>query len=533
MIRAPAGGIFGASDEVRFLFEDYVLDAERRELRRAGAQLAIEPQVFDLLEFLVRNRDRVVSKDDLLASVWGGRIVSESTLASRINAARRSIGDTGEQQRLIRTIIGKGVRFVCEVREQQDAEPPASPSVSPRLSLVVLPFASFSNDPQLEYFADGITDDLTTDLSRSSGGFVIARNTAFTFKGKPGDVKKIGRELGVRYLVEGRVQRAGDSLRLNVQLTDAESGAHLWANRFVTDPVDLAQAQSEVTGRLARAINLKLVEAAGLRIERERALDPDPHDLLIRGWAVLGRPVSAATMREARQAFERALEIDPDSVDAKIGVAFALCCNIADGWSTSVQKDEERAERLLLEAIGCDASNARARQALGLLRRLQNRLDEARIELETSIALVPNSASTYRELGMTLICLGQPDAAIPELERGIRFGSHDAASPSAYSMLSLAHLLLGHLDQAIEFSRQARARNPRLYFTHMLLAAALGLKGDTEGARAALAEGIKVRPEFNTMARLRAYTTWGNAQFRTLSEATLELGLCRAGMPEE
>src|SRR6516165_148025 len=233
--------------EVRSRFEDYVLDTERRELRRGSALLSMEPQVFDVLAFLVRNRDRVVSKDDLLASVWGGRIVSESTLASRINAARRVIGDTGEHQRLIRTIIGKGVRFIGKVREQRDTDEPTGSPVVPRLSIVVLPFANFSNDPELEHFADGITDDLTTDLSRISGGFVIARNTAFTFKGKAVDVKKIGRELGVRYVVEGSMRWAGDLLRLNVQLTDAESGAHLWTDRFDTNPVDLAQAQSEIT----------------------------------------------------------------------------------------------------------------------------------------------------------------------------------------------------------------------------------------------------------------------------------------------
>src|SRR6516165_5966669 len=351
MIRAPAGGIFGASDEVRFLFEDYVLDAERRELRRAGAQLAIEPQVFDLLEFLVRNRDRVVSKDDLLASVWSGRIVSESTLASRINAARRIIGDTGEQQRLIRTIIGKGVRFVGEARERQDSDQPIAPPVAPRLSIVVLPFTNFSNDPELEYFADGVADNLTTDLSQITGGFVIARSTAFTYKGKLVDVKKVGRELGVRYVVEGSIRRAGDMLRLNVQLTDVESGAHLWADRFDTDAVNLAQTQSEITGRLARSINFKLVEAEGLSIEREKALDPDPHDLLIHGWATLVRPISAATLQEALRVFARVLEIEPDSVAAKVGLGYALSCNIADGWSTSVQQDEARAEQLLLEAI--------------------------------------------------------------------------------------------------------------------------------------------------------------------------------------
>jgi DNA-binding winged helix-turn-helix (wHTH) protein len=190
-----------------FWFEDYALDTDRRELRQGPALLSVEPQVFDLLVFLVRNRDRVVSKDDLLASVWGGRIVSESTLASRINAARRIIGDNGERQRLIRTIIGKGVRFVGAVREQRVTGEPVAASISPRLSIVVLPFTNLSNDPEQEYFADGITDDLTTDLSRISGSFVIARNTAFTYKGRSVDVRQIGRELGVRYVLEGSVRR--------------------------------------------------------------------------------------------------------------------------------------------------------------------------------------------------------------------------------------------------------------------------------------------------------------------------------------
>ena len=188
---------------------------------------------------------------------------------------------------------------------------------------------------------------------------------------------------------------------------------------------------------------------------------------------------------------------------------------------------------MLLEAIEFDANSFRARWALGLLRRLQNRLDESRIELETAIALVPNYAPAFWQLGMTLICLGQPDAAIPEIEKGIGLGPYDTASPGAYSMLSLAHILLGRVEQAIELSRTARARNPRLYFPHMLLAAALGLKDDLDEAKAALAEGIKLRPEFVSLARLRAYTTWGNPQFKALREKTLDLGLRRAGMPDE
>jgi TolB-like protein/Flp pilus assembly protein TadD len=533
MIRAPAGGTFGASDEVRFLFEDYVLDTARRELRRGSARLSMEPQVFDLLEYLVRNRDRVVSKDDLLAAVWGGRIVSESTLASRINAARRSIGDTGEQQQLIRTIIGKGIRFVGEAREQHDTDRPGAPPRLPRLSMVVLPFANFSNDPELEHFADGIADDLTTDLPRTYGAFVIARNTAFTFKGKPVDVKKIGHELGVRYVVEGSVRRIGDLLRLNVQLTDAESGAHLWADRFDTDPADLAQAQNEITGRLARSLNLKLLEAAGFRIEGEGPLDADPQDLLIYGRAMFNRATTPAILQEAQRVFERVLEIEPDSIGAKIEIAYALAINVANYWSTSVERDEARAEQLLVQARDLDPNNYRARAALGLLRRLQNRLDESRIELETAIALAPNFAPGFFMLGTTLILLGEPDAAILETNKGLRLNPSGAAVPAAYAMLSQGHLLLGHVEPAIELARKACASNPRLYYTHMLLAAALGLKGELEKASAALAAGIKLRPEFNSLARWRAYMTWGSPKYWALREKTIDLGLRCAGMLEE
>jgi TolB-like protein/Flp pilus assembly protein TadD len=515
-----------------YLFEDYILDTDRRELQRGAALLSIEPQVFDLLAFLVRNRDRVVSKDDLLASVWSGRIVSESTLATRINAARRVIGDSGEQQRLIRTTIGKGIRFVGAVQEPQA---PAEPTISipPRLSIIVLPFANLSNDPELEFFADGITDDLTTDLSQTPDSFVIARNTAFTLKGKSVDVKTIGRECGVCYVVEGSLRRAGESIRVNVQLTDAESGAHLWADRFDTDPANLARAQNEILGRLARTLSRKLVEAASLRIERQRALDTDPQDLLIYGWALFNRATTAAILREAQLVFERVLELEPDAIGAKIGIGYALACNVANYWSTSVEQDKARAERLLLEAIEQDANNARARAALGLLRRVQNRLDESRIQLETAIALAPNYAAAFWMLGTTLILLGQPDAAILVGEKGLQFSPCGEAVPIGYMTMGQAHLLLGYVEQAIEFARKARASNPRLYFTHTLLAAALGLKGELDEARAALAEAIKLRPEFNSLARWRAYMSWGSPRYWALRERTTIVGLRRAGMPDE
>jgi adenylate cyclase len=516
---------------VRFLFESYSLDTDRRELCRGAALLAVEPQVFDILAFLVSNRDRVVSRDDLLASVWGGRIVSESTLASRINAARRIIGDNGEQQRLIRTIIGKGIRFIGAVQQQADAEP-AIPAAAPLLSIVVLPFANLSNDPDLECLVDGITDDLTTDLSRIAGSFVIARNTAFTYKGQSVDVKQLGRALGVRYALEGSVRWAGDLARVNVQLADAENGAHLWADRFDTDRASLPSAQDEIIGRLARTLNVKLMEVASQRIERATEFKPAPNDLLIRGLAMFYGSGSATTRQAALRLFEQALELDPASIAARVAVAHALCVNIAEGWSNCVQEDKARAEGLLLPAIERHANNVRARTALGLLRRLQNRLEESRVEWETAIVLQPYNAHAILELGLTLIYLGQPEAAIPQLRKAIRLAPYDGAAPAAFSGLAHGHLLLGDIKPSIAFARKARAGQPGFYLPHLLMAAALALHDELDEATAALAEGIRVRPQFNSLARLRAYTTWGSPQYWALRESTVDRGLRHAGMPD-
>src|SRR5437764_7772649 len=256
---------------MQYRFENYVLDTARRELRRDAALAAVEPQVFDLLVFLVGNRDRVVSKDDLLASVWGGRIVSESTIGSRINAARRVIGDTGREQRLIRTIIGKGFRFVGAVEEQPTAAQTITRFAPPRLSIVVLPFTTSSNNRKLEYLADTITENLTTDLSHISGSSVVARVTARTYKAKPVDVRQIGRELGIRYILEGSISGAGALLQVNVELVDAATGAHLWADRFEADCTHLPKAQNKISSRLARTVELELLEAVGQQIEQEKS----------------------------------------------------------------------------------------------------------------------------------------------------------------------------------------------------------------------------------------------------------------------
>jgi len=449
--------------------------------------------------------------------------------------------DMGEQSvkniaRPVRTyaLSAAGVASLPPVVGTVEPGRPVMPLPVPRLSIVVLPFANLSNDPEQEYFADGITDDLTTDLSRIPGSFVIARNTAFAYKGKPIHARQVGRELGVRYVLEGSVRRTGDHVRVNVELIDAETGAHVWADRFDTDRANLAEAQDAITGRLARTLNLELVEAAGRRIEQESASDPDARDLVMLGWAWYYRPWSEPSLKQAHQYFEQALTIDSMSVEARIGIGTVLAANLGNGWSGSVQQDEARAEQLLLEALEHDPNDAMAHFALGLVHRSRNRLAEARIEFETAITLDRNHARALLQLGQTLRYLGQPEAAIPYFQKAIRLNPRDRNICQMYQGLGACHLLLGDADEAIDLLRKARVENPRVPYLHLFLAGALGLRGDLEEAKAALAEELKLNPEVNSLARFRAYRPFLiNPQHWALLEKTMNIGLRRAGFPDK
>jgi TolB-like protein/Tfp pilus assembly protein PilF len=415
------------------------------------------------------------------------------------------------------------------------AGPPGSMRVAiPRLSFVVLPFENLSRDPDQEYFADGITDDLTTDLSRISGSFVIARNTAFTYKGKAVDVKQIGRDLGVRYVVEGSVRRAGNQVQVNIQLIDAESGAHLWADRFNTDRQDLAEAQTDITGRLARSLNVELVRDVGRRIEQEKEVSPDARDLVMRGWAQWYRPVSKANRQEAQRTFEQALSLDPRSVDAKIGLAIVLVQLVLDGWSGGIQQDESRAEQLLFDALARDPNNSMARFAMGNLRRAENRLDEAHAELEAAAALDRNNAWGLRLLGGVLNWLGRPQEAIPYIETAIRLNPRDPNIGVFYWALAHSQVLLDHVDEAIDLFRKAIAANPQLWSFHLYLAGALGLRGDLDEARAELSRSLRLKPDINSFGPQRAaFPFVTNSDYLALAEKTVNLGLRRAGFPDE
>ena len=401
-------------------------------------------------------------------------------------------------------------------------------------SIVVLPFANLSSDREQDYFADAITGDLTTDLSRISGSVVIAHSTAATYRETPVDVRQIGRELGVRYILEGSVRRMGEQVEVNAQLIDAGSGAHLWADRFNTDRRNLPQAQNEIVGRLARTLDLELVAAASRRIEQERQTNPDAQDLIMRGLDLWYRPFSVANRQEAQRCFERALQLDPQSVEARIGVAMILAANIGTGLSRAPEHDATRAEQLLNEAIERDPNSSRAHEVLGLLRRIQNRLNESRIELEIAVALDRNNAHALFMLGQTLMFLGQPEAAIPLMESANRLDPRDANSAFADWAVAACDLLLGRVAEATDLLRKARDKDPRIYFFQLYLAAALGLNGDLEEAKQALAAAFKLKPEVHSLAQWRATQPWiTNPRHWALFEKTVNVGLRRAGMPDE
>lgn len=283
-----------------YRFEDYVLDGDRRELWQSAALLSIEPQVFDVLLFLVSNRNRLVSKEDLLNSVWGGRIVSESTLASRINGVRRVLGDSGKEQRLIRTTIGKGVRFVGPVYEDvgvvsQGGKPVDGHELKP--SIAVLPFQNISGDPEQEYFVDGTVEEIIAALSRIRWFVVIARNSSFTYKGKAIDVKRVGRELGVRYVLEGSVRKSVNRVRISCQLVDATTGANIWTDRFDRNLEDIFELQDQIASRVAGAIEPQLRQSEIEKAARKPTESVDAYDLYLRALAQYHR-WSAESLRD-------------------------------------------------------------------------------------------------------------------------------------------------------------------------------------------------------------------------------------------
>jgi adenylate cyclase len=405
----------------------------------------------------------------------------------------------------------------------------AQPAPAPRLSIVVLPFANLSNDPQQEYFADGITEDLTTDVARIQGSLVIARNTAFTYKGKAVDAKRIGRDLGVRYVLEGSVQRSGKQIRVNAQLVDAETGAHLWAERFDRDIGDLFAVQNEITARIARELQSQLAIA-----EARRPTDnPDALDYLMCGRAVLTRPISKENNDEAVTLFETALALDPQAVDAAAWLAVALTVRVTDELSDFQDLDLQRAERLVAQALAASPNSALAHYAKGQVLRIQSRCKEAIPEFERSIALDRSRVPAYAHVGWCKFLTGSVDEAIPYFEQAIRLSPYGPGIAPWYGRMGVMLLLEGHTDEAIGWLEKANSENTRLAFVHAYLAAGYALKDHTERARPELGAAQGLSKAYSSLANVERSNWFDNPKIRALAEATYFPGLRKAGMPEE
>jgi TolB-like protein/class 3 adenylate cyclase len=413
--------------------------------------------------------------------------------------------------------------------------PPAAsisqPAVAPRLSIVVLPFANLSNDPEQQYFADGITEDLTTDLSRIAHSFVISRNTAFLYRNKPIDTKQIGRELAVRYVLEGSVRRSGNRVRVNAQLIDAETDAHLWAERFDGDTSDLFALQDEVTSRIAVALNLELpgVEAAR-PTEHSDALD-----YILRARAAWAKPPSRERYAEAIGLYECALALDPQSIEAQSQLASLLSGRVLDNVTDTSEADIVRAEGLAAQTLAAAPRSANAHFAKGQVLRAQRRYAEAIPEYETVLASNRNWVFVYYALGQCKLYTGSIEETIPLVEQAIRLSPRDPLIGVFYHQIGLAHLLQSHTGQGINWLERARNHTLAHPIIRAQLASAYALNGETERAAAELAEARRLSADdrFLSVARLRASQYWVTPKIQAWFEATVFAGLRKAGMPEE
>lgn len=524
-------------------FTDYVLDSERRELLRRQQAVPISPQVFDLLLYLLRNRARVVSKDDLLDAVWNGRIVSESTLSSHINAVRRAIGDSGEDQRLVRTIARKGFRFVGEVEEHEPPlateSAPAIDGVGPtpgrghalpmpdRPSIAVLPFLNLSGDPEQDYFTDGVVEDVIMALSRVRWLFVIARNSSFTYKSRAVDVREVGRDLGVRYVLEGSLRKVQDRVRITGQLIDASNGSHVWAEQ-VDDTLDnIFALQDRLAESVVGAVAPQLERAEIERASRKPTASLDAYDYYLRGLASLHRGTRQA-IDDALPAFRKAIEVDAEYASAYGMAAWCYLWRKVNGWLTDRQQEIVEGARLARAAIDLGRDDAVALTRGGhALAHLVGDIDSGVALIDRALVLNPNLASAWFLGAFLRVWGGRPDDAIERFSHAVRLSPLD---PEMYRMqagVAMAHLLAGRPEEASNWAEKACRELPSFLMAVAVSAAAHAIVGRGVQAEEAM---VRLR-ELDPALRLCSLKDWLPFQ-RPADLATFSDGLRRAGMPD-
>ncbi len=466
--------------------------------------------MFDLLIYLLQNRDRVVSKDDLFASVWGGRVVSESTLTSRINAARRAVGDSGENQKLIRTVARKGLRFVGVVDTRSngaDLAPAAAPAdeiheqsrmampLPDRPAIAVLPFTNMSGDPEQEYFSDGISEDIITALSKLRWFFVIARNSSFTYKGKAVHMKQVAEELGVGYVVEGSVRKGGDRVRITVQLNDVTTGSHLWAEKYDRGLADVFAVQDEITEAIVAAIEPQLYAAENFRAQRKPPESMDAWDLVMRALSHYWR-VTRQDNVVAQALLEKAINIDPKYGQALGVLATSYTFSAHMGWA-DMATVVPIAERAALASIQADSEDPWAHHALGSVSLFKRRFEDSLAAFESALSLNPNFSLAQGYYGLALSYCGRWQEAGVAAQRALRLSPRDPFAAIFCGIAAYAHFVGRNYDEAIRLASESIRQRGDFVGGHRVLTAAAGMAGHDDLAKAALIELERAQPNIS------------------------------------